>query len=132
MPFACPRCKAISHNGGWQWFSAPESAQAGVCPASSRTNGYYPAGFLVLKGGYVFLHRDEVMNFVFDEARKERAFNPMNRIVAIEDSGGEIKVVTTDMTLACIMGVALHHAYQGKLDYLYNPNINSLRVEWIH
>jgi hypothetical protein len=41
-------------------------------------------------------------------------------------------VTTTDIHLARGMGEALHHAYQGELEYHYNPEQNLLRVIWTH
>jgi hypothetical protein len=39
-------------------------------------------------------------------------------------------VTTTDMHLARGIGEALQHAYQGDLEYRYNPDQNLLRVSW--
>jgi hypothetical protein len=41
-------------------------------------------------------------------------------------------VTTTDIHLARGMGEALHRAYQGELEYHYNPEQNLLRVIWMH
>jgi NMD protein affecting ribosome stability and mRNA decay len=131
-PSVCPQCGAVFHKGRWQWISAPAGAHAETCPACHRIHDHYPAGFLTLKGKFMNDHRDEVMNLLHNEEKRERADHPMKRIMAVEESGDEVLVTTTDIHLARSMGDALHHAYQGKLEYHYNPEQNLLRVEWAH
>jgi hypothetical protein len=48
----------------------------------------------------------------------------------IERSDDGITVTTTDIHLARGIGDAVHHAYQGALDFHYNPEQNLLRVSW--
>lgn len=50
----------------------------------------------------------------------------------IEETDGAVLVTTTDIHLARRLGEALHHAYQGELEYHYNPDENLLRVHWTH
>lgn len=131
-PSVCPQCGAVFHKGRWQWISAPSGAHAATCPACNRMHDHFPAGFLTLKGDFVKSHRDEVMNLVHNEEKRERAEHPLKRIMAVEESGDDVLVTTTDIHLARSIGDALHHAYQGELAYHYNPEQNLLRVEWAH
>ena len=39
-------------------------------------------------------------------------------------------VTTTDVHLARGIGEALHHAYQGELEFHFNKDQNLLRVNW--
>ena len=48
----------------------------------------------------------------------------------IEDQDDGIQITTTDIHLARGIGEALHHAYQGELEYHYNERENLLRVVW--
>jgi len=48
----------------------------------------------------------------------------------IEDQDDGILITTTDIHLARGIGEALHHAYQGELEYHYNEQENLLRVVW--
>ena len=62
----------------------------------------------------------------------EQAEHPLKRIMDVKDKDGATLVTTTDIHLARGMGEALHHAYQGELEYHYNPEQNLLRVIWTH
>jgi hypothetical protein len=48
----------------------------------------------------------------------------------IEDEDDGVLITTTDIHLARGIGEALHHAYQGELEYHYNEQENLLRVVW--
>jgi len=57
------------------------------------------------------------------------AEHPLKRIMAVEEKDGAMLVTTTDIHLARGIGEALHHAYQGELQYHYNPEQNSVARE---
>ena len=48
----------------------------------------------------------------------------------IEKTEHGTSITTTDIHLARGIGEALHHAYQGELEFHYNPEQNLLRVNW--
>ena len=50
----------------------------------------------------------------------------MQRIIAIEKTKQGTVVTTTDIHLARGIGEALHHAYQGELEFHFNPDQNLL------
>lgn len=129
-PSVCPQCGAVFHDGRWQWLPAPEGAHNETCPACHRIHDQFPAGFLSLKGVFFLSHRDEIMHLLHNHEKHERAEHPLKRIMAVEEKAGETRVSTTDIHLARGMGEALHHAYQGELEYHYNPEQNLLRVNW--
>lgn len=131
-PSVCSQCGAVYHDGRWQWLPAPAEAHKGTCPACHRIHDQYPAGFLSIKGEFFHTHRDEIMHLLHNLEKRERAEHPLKRIMAVEDKDGETVVSTTDIHLARGMGEALHHAYQGELEYHYNPEQNLLRVNWEH
>jgi NMD protein affecting ribosome stability and mRNA decay len=131
-PTVCPDCGAVFHEGRWQWLAAPPGAHRHACPACLRQHDHYPAGYVTLDGEFFASHRAEVMNLVQNEAEHERAEHPLKRIMEIEEKDGMAEVTTTDIHLARQIGEALHHAYQGKLEFHYNPEQNLLRVGWIH
>jgi len=131
-PSVCLHCRAVYHKGRWQWMAAPADAQAVTCPACHRIQDHFPAGFLTLKGEFLHQHREEILNLVHNEEMRERAEHPMKRIIAVEERGPDVLVTTTDIHLARTIGDALHHAYQGQLEYHYNEAQNLLRVEWVH
>ena len=131
-PSVCTQCGAVFHKGRWQWISSPAGAHAVTCPACHRMHDHFPAGFLTLKGSFIKDHRDEVMNLVHNEEKREQSEHPMKRIMAVDEIGADVLVTTTDIHLARSIGDALHRAYKGELEYHYNPEQNLLRVEWAH
>lgn len=132
-PTTCPQCGAVFHAGRWQWMEAPAGAHQEVCSACHRIHDHYPAGFLTLRGEFFRAHREEIMNLVHNHEKHERAEHPLKRIMAVEEEkDGATLVTTTDIHLARGIGEALHHAYQGDLQFHYNPEQNLLRVSWVH
>lgn len=131
-PSVCPQCGAVYHGGRWQWGKTPEGAQPSMCPACHRLHDHYPAGILTLDGKFFRAHRDEIMRLVHNHEAHERSEHPLKRIMAVEEKEGATVVTTTDIHLARGLGEALHRAYQGDLDFHYNPEQNLLRVNWVH
>ena len=131
-PAVCTQCGAVFHQGRWQWLKAPANAHRAICPACHRIHDHYPAGFLNLRGEFFNTHREEVMNLVRNHEQHERTEHPLKRIMAVEENSGATLVTTTDIHLARGIGEALHHAYQGELEFHYNPEQNLLRVNWTH
>lgn len=131
-PTVCPECGAVFHAGRWQWMPAPAGAHQETCSACHRIHDHYPAGYLAMQGVFFLAHREEIMNLVHNEEKRERSEHPLKRIMAIEEKDGMTLVTTTDIHLARGIGEALHHAYQGELNYHYNPEENLLRVSWAH
>lgn len=131
-PSVCSQCGAVFHKGRWQWLDAPPDAHRTVCPACNRIHDHFPAGFLTLKGDFFRSHHDEIMNLVKNLEKHERAEHPLKRIMAVEEKDGTTLVTTTDIHLARSLGDALHHAYQGDLEYHYNDEQNLLRLKWVH
>lgn len=131
-PTVCPTCGAVFHEGHWQWMEAPPGAVKHPCPACMRIQHNYPAGYVHLSGNFFVTRRDEVMRLVYNEEKREREEHPLKRIMASEEKDGMTIVTTTDIHLARMIGEALHHAYQGNLEFHYNPEQNLLRVTWTH
>jgi len=131
-PTICLQCGAVFHEGRWQWCKTPANAHRATCPACHRIHDHYPAGFLTLQGEFFLAHNDEIMNLVRNHEQHERAEHPLKRIMEVEEKEGTTLVTTTDIHLARGIGEALHHAYQGELEFHYNPEQNLLRVGWTH
>ena len=129
-PAVCSQCGAVFHEGRWQWRLAPAGAHKETCPACHRMHDHYPAGFLKMSGDFFQAHRAEVMHLVRNHEKRESVEHPLKRIMAVEEKGGETLVTTTDIHLVRGIGEALHHAYQGELEFHYNPGQNLLRVSW--
>lgn len=129
-PTVCPDCGALFHEGRWRWNSAPAGAHRERCPACHRIKDEYPAGFVTLAGPFLSAHRDEILGLVHHLESRERAEHPLERLMKIEDEDGGLLITTTSIHLARGIGDALHHAYQGQLEFHYNDADNLLRAHW--
>ena len=129
-PSVCPDCGAVYHAGRWQWGERPPGAQEVVCAACHRVRDRYPAGFVDVGGAFFAGHREEMVNLLRRHEEREKANHALARIMAVEDTTDGVLITTTDIHLARDLGEALHHAYQGELEYHYNDAENLLRVHW--
>ncbi|MCM2307362.1 MAG: BCAM0308 family protein [Sulfuritalea sp.] len=129
-PTVCPDCGAIFRDGRWLRGDAPPGAHRETCPACHRVKDHYPAGFVSLAGTFFATHRDEIMSLVHHEEQREGQTHPLKRIMAVEAQDDGVTVTTTDVHLARSIGDAVHHAYQGELEFHYKPDENLLRVHW--
>ncbi|MDO9312516.1 MAG: BCAM0308 family protein [Nitrosomonas sp.] len=129
-PTVCPQCSAVFHKGRWQWLGAPANAHQHNCPACQRILENQPAGFVILAGEFLVAHRDEIASLIHNVEKKEKAEHPLKRIMATEEEDNGVLITTTDIHLARGIGEAIHHAYQGDLEFHYNPAENLLRVNW--
>lgn len=129
-PTACPQCGSVFSDGRWHSGDAPKEAHRHTCPACQRMNDNYPAGFVHLGGAFFSAHRDEIIGLVHNEEQRQHSEHPLKRIMAITDQDGSVLVTTTDVHLARGIGDAVHHAYQGELEFHYKPDEHLLRVHW--
>jgi NMD protein affecting ribosome stability and mRNA decay len=129
-PTVCRDCGAVFHDGRWQWLAKPKDAHLTTCPACHRVHDRFPAGYVTLNGEFLAQHEQEIMQLIKHRETQEKVGHPMQRIMDIEKTVEGMLVTTTDIHLARGIGEALHHAYQGELDFHYNPDQNLLRVSW--
>ena len=129
-PTVCPQCGAVFHEGRWQWLTRPVQAHEEMCPACHRIHDGFPAGYVTVSGPFFNSHRDELLHLVKNEEARAKAEHPLKRIMKLEDQADGTLITTTDIHLARGIGEALHHAYQGELEFHYNEQENLLRVVW--
>jgi len=129
-PTVCPDCGAVFHTGRWQWLDKPKDAHQASCPACHRVRDRFPAGYVSLAGEFLAKHEAEILQLIRHRETREKTEHPLQRIMAIEKTEQGTVVTTTDIHLARGIGEALHHAYQGELEFHYNPEQNLLRVNW--
>ncbi|MBU1265454.1 MAG: ATPase [Gammaproteobacteria bacterium] len=129
-PTVCPQCGAVFHDGRWQWLTKPAGAHEEMCPACHRIQDEFPAGYVTVSGAFFKDHREELLHLARNEEERAKAEHPLKRIMNIEDQDDGVQITTTDIHLARGIGEALHHAYQGELEYHYNEQENLLRVVW--
>ena len=129
-PTVCPQCGAVFHGGRWQWLARPVQAHEEMCPACHRIHDAFPAGYVNVGGTFFKSHQEELLHLIKNEEARAKAEHPLKRIIGIEAQDDGTLVTTTDIHLARGIGEALHHAYQGDLEYHYNEQENLLRVIW--
>jgi hypothetical protein len=129
-PAKCPSCRAVFNAGKWSWDPAPEDAHPHKCPACQRIHDKFPAGYVTIKGGFFEKHRDEIIALITSKEGLEKADDPLQRIIAIEDVREGLQVTTTDSYLARGIGEALHETFQGDLKLRYSRDEYLLRATW--
>lgn len=129
-PSRCPDCGAVFHAGRWQWAEVPEGAEALTCPACERAGKEDPAGIVELSGGFLRGHREEIVSLARHLEEQEKREHALNRILAIRERSGGLEITTSDIHLPRRIGEAVAKAYQGELDYHYEPERYFLRVSW--
>jgi len=126
----CTDCGAVFHRGRWSWRTTPARAAAGLCPACRRIRERLPASFVLLRGGFVREHSEEILNRLRRCEQSERREHPLQRIMSLEPQADGLLVTTTDTHLARRIGDALYDAYKGELRYRYSKDDRLLRVTW--
>lgn len=129
-PAACTDCGAVFAHGRWSWATRPQNASSLICPACQRIRDVQPAGYLVIDGEFLDLHRDDVLHLLRNVEAREKAEHPLQRIMQILDDGATLQISTTDAHLARGLGDALHRAYRGRLESRYAAGENLVRVTW--
>jgi hypothetical protein len=130
-PTVCPQCGAVFHEGRWQWAKVkPEGAASAVCQACHRLNDHYPAGELILTGRFLAAHKDEIIHLARHQEKAENAEHPLNRIMAIEEEAGRIRITTTDVHLPHRIAHAIGKAFHGATDVHYDEQGHFARATW--
>lgn len=129
-PTVCTECGALFLKGRWTWNPRPAGADEIICPACLRIRDKYPKGMVTLTGSFVAERKDEILGVVRNAEAKEKAEHPLSRLMSIEEQRGALVISTTDTHLPRRIGDALHHAYDGALDFHYDEGEQFIRVKW--
>lgn len=128
-PACCPQCSAVYGRGRWRWAQRPANAREHLCPACRRINERFPAGTITLHRVSAGL-KDQIIGLVRNEEAAEKSEHPLNRVMAIEQEGGDLVVSTTDIHLPRRIGNSLKDAYRGQLQITFDENSYSVRIDW--
>jgi hypothetical protein len=118
---------------GDRYEEAAKSAGAAtvVCPACLKIRDNFPGGIVTLKGDYVLPHKTDLLNLVRNEEERARGLNPLERVIAIKESGfGSIVISTTNEKLAQRLGRAIKKAFHGAVAYHWSHDNKLARVDW--
>ncbi len=136
----CPKCRAIYRNKRWvideKEFAARTRKGAGEaiawtrCPACRKIEDRFPAGVVTLSGGYLRDHRDDILNLIRNEEKRAMGFNPLERIIRMEDKGETLEIATTNEKLAQRIGREVRKACRGTVEYKRSEDSKLLRVNW--
>jgi hypothetical protein len=136
---ACPKCHAIRRNKRWhldekEYAALTRKRGAAVlerCPACRKIADGFPSGVVLLRGGYLREHRDEILKLVRNEEKRAMGVNPMERIISVTEENGKMEIATTDEKLAQRIGRELRKACRGTLEYKWSEDSKLLRVNWV-
>jgi len=133
----CKDCTAVYHNKKW-FLDAKLYEQKKklkdinwvTCPACKKTQENVPNGVVTLKGDFLKEHKQEILNLIHNEDTRSKTYNPLKRIMKINEKKGEIEILTTSAKLAQRIGSILFKAYCGEVEYKKHENAKFMRVEW--
>jgi len=133
----CKDCHAVYEKKRWRFddaayaaLSARKQTKTLTCPACAKTHDRYAEGILTLRWPGLSDHRRDVLGLLRKEAARAKKMSPLVRIMKIEDEGAELRVFTTNTTLAQRMGREMERAYQGKAHYSWSHRDKMVRVSW--
>jgi NMD protein affecting ribosome stability and mRNA decay len=136
---ACPVCHAMRRNK--RWYAAgkdsaalarkPGSIVSERCPACRKIADAFPSGVVLLRGGYLREHREEILKLVRNEEKRAMGVNPLERIMAVTEQAGRMEITTTDEKLAQRIGREVRKACGGTVAFRWSEDSKLLRVNWI-
>jgi NMD protein affecting ribosome stability and mRNA decay len=133
----CKECKAVYHSKKWfldeklyEQKKALKDVHLVICPACKKTQENVPNGIVILKGDFLKQHKEEIMNLIHNEDARSKQYNPLKRIMKVNEKGGEVEIHTTSSKLAQRIGSVLFKAYSGEVEYKKHENAKFMRVEW--
>lgn len=133
----CKDCTAVYHNKKWfldaklyEKKKVLKNVNWVTCPACKKTKENVPGGIVVLKGDFLKQHKEEIMNLIHNEDERSKKYNPLKRIMKINEKKNEVEILTTEGRLAYRIGSVLFKAYDGEVECKKHENAKFMRVEW--
>ncbi len=133
----CKQCHAIYHNKRWYLdedlyaknIDLPSTVLV-TCPACQKIKDKFPGGIVTLTGEFLQEHKDEIINLIKNEEERARGFNPLERIININNGSKGVEVTTTNERLAQRIGKKVKKAFSGEVEYKWSQDTKLLRVTW--
>jgi len=133
----CTKCHTVYYKKRWyidedlyQKKMLMKKIEKVLCPACRKIKDNFPGGIVRLRGAFLIDHKDEIMNLIRNEEERARGFNPLERIIKINDVKSELEITTTNEKLAQRIGKSLQKAYQGNVEYKWSNDTKLIRVNW--
>jgi len=101
-----------------------------ICPACQKIKDKYAEGVVTLRGDFLKKHKEEILNLIRNEENRAKVFNPLERVIEIEESDDKIVITTTNEKIAQRIGREVYKAYQGDVKYKWSHDNKMVRVEW--
>lgn len=127
---ACRVCGLVQQAGTWR-SAVPEDAglAPGLCPACKRIRDGYPAGTIRLDGRFA-AQAEEIRRIARNVERAEREEHPLERLMGVEESAGELVITTTGVHVARQIAHAIARRFHRKARLRYADREDLVRVEW--
>ena len=101
-----------------------------LCPACRRINDNFPAGVVTLRGDSAREHKEEMIHLARHQEEAEKNEHPLNRIISIEEDAHGVVINTTDIHLPRRIGEAVHRAFHGEIEDIFEKDGYFVRVNW--
>jgi NMD protein affecting ribosome stability and mRNA decay len=133
-PTVCPSCGLVFHKKRWvrdEYILNEVSAVAKKhkCPACRKIDDHYVMGVVTIDGDFFLTVRNELVNLIHNQKKKESFRNPLSRIMSLKYKNNNIVVETTTENLAVMIGKALQRSHNGELEINFS-NDELARVHW--
>lgn len=132
-PTLCPRCGLVYRKRRWQKiddFDRKTAVGKHKCPACRKQEDHYVMGIVYINGDFFKSRRNEIMNMLKNEEKKQVVHNPLDRIMEIYDEEDGTRIETTSENLAVHLGRMLYHSYGGDVVYKFSDEQKLARVFW--
>jgi hypothetical protein len=138
-PSVCQTCGAIYADGHWalKEFAADTAkhknwrpAISVVCPACKQIESGVAGGYVSISGGFMRLHRLEILSLIDNEAEHALEDSPLSRVMCRRYGEAQILIETTTEHLAQRLGQKLKNAFGGDVDFDFSHENKVARVNW--
>ena len=128
----CPQCGLLFQSGVWQWKPVDPShpLRWKLCPACLQIRDRYAGGVLRLSGSFVGRRSEEILRRIRNLEKRALAEHPLERIMSIEESKGEVRLLATAEHLVVCIGKSLRRDFGGELEIKYAPDEKFADVRW--
>lgn len=131
----CSSCGAVYQHKRWyidMELNEAQRAEASkvLCPACRKIADGLPGGVVTLEGTFLRKHKEEILHLVHNEEKRARGFNPLERIIEMDDRNGVLEITTTTEKLAQRIARMVYKAYAGEVDYKWSEDVKLIRAHW--